>query len=227
MTKQNPVIRIKAHTNKHDRFLIVVAALIAGITLFISQLFWQEHKLPLMFSYLTALVFAITGLAKLSEPAFSILLSPEYLSYQHRNGQWQVNWQQIQRFDLVKETIGLEQIELAYVGIKLVDIDMLAKQISPRLANKLIHEQKPLISFAVRYQLIPFERGIICFEPYQLTSGELIKGPIAAFLHHSKNLHDAFGFHLYLPASSLDRDLAEFNQLLRQCKQHSQSYNSN
>lgn len=224
MTEKRPLIRIKAHTSKHGRFLIVIAALITVLALLFSQAYWQEQRLALIFIFLTALVFAITGYTKLSEPTYSILLSPDFLCYRHRRGQWQIAWQQIQRIDLVKETVQLEQIELAYIGIRLIDIEVLAKQISPRLANKLIHEQKPLIAFAVRYQLIPFEQGIICFEPYQLASGELLKGPIAAFLHHTKTLADAFGFHLYLPASSLDRDLQQFNCLLKQCNAHQNKY---
>ncbi len=129
-----------------------------------------------------------------------------------------------QRIALVKESYGITQLHLPYIGIKLVNFSELAKQISPRLANRLIHEQRPLIAMAIKLQLLNFEQSQLNFEPYILSCGKEVKGPLAAFLHHSAVLYRAFGYHLYIPESALDRELSEFEQLLTQCKSSSEQY---
>jgi len=219
VTKQQR-ISIKAHTTKHAVFLMLLGVVIALVTLLVSQWYWRDYQLVLIFCFLTALVFFITGVAKKSEPKHSIILTPDILCYQHRYGQWQVQWPSINKITLLRETTGLAQVLLPYIGIQLASLDALAPHISARLANRLIHEQKPLISLAIQQGYITMEQGIISFEPYILSCGKTIKGPIAAFLHHSNCLHQAFGCHLFLPASSMDREVADFHSLLQQCLTH-------
>jgi hypothetical protein len=74
----------------------------------------------------------------------------------------------------------------------------------------MIHEQKPLIQYCIKHQLLTFEQGILNFEPYALTSGEIVKGPLAAFLHHSEVLHQALGAHLFIAASNLNSSINDF-----------------
>jgi hypothetical protein len=224
MTVNLPTINIKAKARHHALFLIIVASLLALVTLLLSQQFWHQYRLVLIFNYLTALVILITGLAKKLEPTFSFNLSPKGIKYNHRYGYWLFSWQQIQRISLIKETTGLAQIELPYLGIKLKDIDYLAKQISPRLANRLIHEQKPLISLAVIQGLLSLEESLLNFNSFTLSSGQIIKGPLAAFLYHCQALHNAFGFHIYLPESSTDRELNDFCYLLKSCMASAKNY---
>jgi len=224
MIIKSPTINIKAKARHHALFLIIVASLLTLITLFLSQHFWHQYRLVLMFIYLTALVILITGLAKKLEPTFSFNLSPKGIKYNHRYGHWFVSWQQIQRISLIKETSGLAQIELPYLGIKLKRLDDLTEQISPRLANRLIHEQKPLISLAVLQGLLSLEESLLNFNGFTLSSGQIIKGPLAAFLYHCQALHNAFGFHLYLPESSTDRELNDFCSLLKNCMSSAKNY---
>ncbi len=146
------------------------------------------------------------------------------MSFFHQVGHWQLSWQQIQSINPLRETSGLSNIDLPYLGIRLVELASLVKQISPRLANRLIHEQKPLIAFAINHQLMSWEQSQLNFSPYQLPSSELVKGPLAAFLHHSQTLYNSFGYHLVIPESCIDRSLAEFCQLLKQCKAAAHHY---
>ncbi|TPH13589.1 DUF2982 domain-containing protein [Litorilituus lipolyticus] len=224
MNQSLPSLEIKAHTNKHARFLVALGLFLILINCAISMVWWNELRLVLMFVYLVALVVVITGVAKLSEPKFSLTITPQNITYHHRYGQWQLNWSQIKRLGLVKETYGVSQIELPYLGVKLNDISELVTQISPRLANRLIHEQKPLIAFAIKCQLMPFEQGVISFEPVHLGNGQLLKGPVAAFIHHCRALDRALGFHLFIPHSSMDRELTDFHQLLNKCQAYAKNY---
>lgn len=219
-----PVINIKAKANQHGVFLMLLAVVIFFCTLVVSEYYWRSHHLIMVFFYLLAIVIFFTGVLKRSEPEISFEISPQYLQYNHRQGKWTLTWQQIHNINTIREVVGLATIELTYIGIKLKNIEDVAAQISPRLANRLIHEQRPLLSFALVNQLLTLEDTQLNFEPYVLSSGDLVKGPIAAFLHHCQTLHKSIGYHLYIPESSTDRELGDFCQLLKQCKRYSENY---
>jgi len=224
MKKTLPVINIKAQSNHHALFLMLVALIITLATLVFSQGYWRQFHLVIIFIYLCSLVIFITGLAKYLEPKYSLCLNPAGIKYQHRYGHWIIDWQQIQRISLINETSGLATIQLPYIGIRLINLSTLADQISPRLANRLIHEQKPLVAFAVSQNLLPLEQGLLSFDPFVLSSGEKLTGPLAAFLHHSTALRQALGYHLFIPETAIDRDLNEFCTLLTQCMRSSTEY---
>ncbi|HBY85150.1 MAG TPA: DUF2982 domain-containing protein [Colwellia sp.] len=225
MKKTLPVINIKAQSNHHALFLMSVALFITFCTLVFSQGYWRQFHLVIIFIYLCSLVIFITGLAKYLEPKYSLCLNPIGIKYQHRYGHWKIEWQQIQRISLINETSGLATIQLPYIGIRLINLSTLADKISPRLANRLIHEQKPLVAFAMSQKLLPLDQSLINFEPFVLSSGEMLTGPLAAFLHHCTLLNQALGYHLFLPETAIDRDLNEFCTLLTQCMRSSAEYN--
>ena len=219
-----PFINIEAKANQHALFLILLAVIIFIITLTVSQYYWSSYRLVLIFIYLLAIVIMFTGLLKRTEPRVSFQLTPQRIQYYHRHGNWWLNWQQIQSIQTIKEVVGLKTVSLPYVGIRLKNIDDLAEQISPRLANRLIHEQRPLLSFSVMQHLLLLEEIQINFNPFILESGKIIKGPLAAFLHHCKILNKGFGYHLFIPDSSTDRELELFRQLLKNCQHYGTNY---
>ena len=147
---------------------------------------------------------------KLAEPKYSLIITSKALTFYHRHGYWKFNWQQIRNIHSVTNTVGITREELNYVGIKLNSVESLVENISLRLANRMIHEQKPLLQYCIKQQLITFEQGIINFEPYVLTNGDIIKGPLAAFMHHSEVLHQALGAHLFIAASNLNGSINDF-----------------
>lgn len=225
MTTPLPIINIKAQGNHHAIFLLLVGLTLLMVTLLVSQYYWQTMKLVLIFIFLATLVVIITGLAKYFQPQFSYHITPKKLTYLHIYGNWQLSWQQIQSMNPIREVSGINTISLPYIGIRLVNLEALAQQISPRLANRLIHEQQPLLKFAFIQQSLSLEQIQINFTPFTLQSGLKVSGPIAAFLHHCQSLQSALGYHLYLPETSMDRELNDFHQLLRQCRHASQYYN--
>jgi hypothetical protein len=158
------------------------------------------------------------------QPQFSYHITPRKLKYQHIYGNWHLNWQQIQAINPIREVSGLTTISLPYIGIRLVNLETLTEQISPRLANRLIHEQQPLLKFAFVQQLLSLEQIQLNFTPFTLQTGLKVSGPIGAFLHHCQSLRSALGYHLYLPETSMDRELNDFHQLLKQCQNASQYY---
>ncbi len=219
-----PVIKIKAKAKHHAAFLTLIGSTLMIIAIVLANYYWSVIRLVLIFIILLALIITLTGLLKRFEPKYSLLLNPQGMNYYHRYGCWHLDWQQIRNINQVHETSGLNRLALPYIGIRLYDLDSLVSQISPRLANRLIHEQKPLIAFAIIHRLLSFEQSQLNFSPYKLLSGKLIKGPLAAFMHHSQTIYAGFGYHLIIPESSTDRELHQFCQLLNQCKSSAHRY---
>tara|TARA_R110000744_G_scaffold136954_3_gene247280 strand:- start:1172 stop:1852 length:681 start_codon:yes stop_codon:yes gene_type:complete len=210
MTKSNKTIKIKAIARHHGLFITLTGVIALLIVAWLCSHYWQQARFPLLFMVLACIVTIFIGLLKLAEPAYSLIVAPETLTFHHRHGRWQFNWQQIRNIHSVTNTVGITRDELNYVGIKLSSIDTIANSISLRLANRMIHEQKPLIHYCIKQQLITFEQGILNFEPYILRDGTVIKGPLAAFLHHSEVLHQALGAHLFIAASNLNGSINDF-----------------
>ncbi|MGB1262323.1 MAG: DUF2982 domain-containing protein [Cognaticolwellia sp.] len=203
-------IKIKAIARHHGLFITLIGLIALFIVAVLCGYYWQHARFPLMFMLLACLVTIFVGLLKLAEPKHSLVLSPTTLSFYHRHGGWQLRWRQIHNIHSVTNTTGITREELNYVGIKLTSIDAIATGISLRLANRLIHEQKPLIHYCVKRQLISLEQGILNFEPFVLSDSTVIKGPLAAFLHHSQVLHQALGAHLFIAANNLNSPIEGF-----------------
>jgi len=225
--RQQPSITIKPIAKRNGIFLCFSGALLLFITFLFAQFYWQAFRFTHVFMILLSIVIILIGVVKLFEPSVSLLLTPGKIIFNHRYGHWQLTWQDIHNINLVSEVVGLEREELPYLGIRLVHLDRIAKNISVRLANRLIHQQKGLIVYSVLHQLMTIEQAQINFEPYTLSNGEIIKGPIAAFLHQSEQLSSALGYHLFLPADSFDRSIDEFASLLKHCKTASSTYQDN
>jgi len=223
-----PTITIKPIARHHGLFLCLLGVIVLLMSVLTSYYFWQDARLPLIALILIAITLIFIGLLKYSEPQHSFILTPEKFTYAHRYGQWQLNWQQLSYITQVSETQGFEYHQLPYIGIRVKNIADIAANISPRLASRLIHEQKPLLAFCLRYQLITLEQATINFENFIIDNPKnkthnttTITGPIAAFLHHTTTLQQALGYHLYIPESALDRDINDFVTLLKSCKNYS------
>ncbi|MEH6454562.1 MAG: DUF2982 domain-containing protein [Psychromonas sp.] len=171
------------------------------------------------FLFLASFIVFLSGLLKYFEPQVSFSITPDFITYTHRKGQWQLLWQDIIRIGDVKADVKGEHIQLPYVGIKLHSLENIAKNISPVLANKLLHEQQELLVLAITNNDVDVQDTFINFSPYVLND-VTYKGPVAAWLYRTEHLAKAYGYHLFLPESSLDRDINEFFSLLKQCQQY-------
>ncbi|PKF57929.1 hypothetical protein CW748_05255 [Alteromonadales bacterium alter-6D02] len=175
------------------------------ISFLMGQVLWTELKTQLMLISLIGLVLLTVGVAKHWEPRHSLAVSQKKLRYFHRYGQWSIEWHNIQRIFIPTFRHDLEQQELPYIAIKLKDMERIASSISPRLASRLVHEQRSLMVFAVQQQEITPEQAVLNLTPYKMTQGYEITGPIAAWLHQMKALDQAYGAHLFLPQSAFSQ----------------------
>jgi len=184
----------------------------------IAQVILPQLKRQLMLLALVSVVLIAAGFATRLEPAVSLVFSASKLRYFHRYGQWSLPWQHIARVFQPSFTHALERIDIPYIGIKLNDIEIISERVSPRLASRLIHEQRDILVLACQQGEITKQQLQLNFSPYQMPSGFAVTGPIAAWLHQMEILHQAYGAHLFVPHSCFSQSSDELISLINQYK---------
>jgi hypothetical protein len=182
---------------------------------------YQSLLAPTLVLFGLSIVGLLLGISKLNEPPISIKLTNRGLSYFHRRGKVDIEWDNIQRLDSVRVTQNMQLIELPYIGFKLKKINPILDCISPRLATGLLTEQRPLFMTAATHDedLQSLESYIGAeFTPY-ISHGERYRGVLAMFGHRCQTLADNLGYHLYVSYDALDREPKEMVSLLRQWQQ--------
>ncbi len=205
---------IRPITKRNQLFLTMFGSILLIMSLLIATFFWRDYKMQMMLIILASMVVLLSGVAKLIQPDVSFILTADRLRFFHKWGQWYTPWQNIIRIDQVQSEIHGQRAQLPYLGIKIKSLAAVAKNISPRLANKLLHEQKELLTLAVKTEQLSLEQSLLHFEPIVI-EGETFKGPVAAWVHRCQILNQGFGFHLYLPEDAFDRDLDASLTLLK------------
>ena len=219
------VIEVKPKCKRNRLFLLCLGCLLLCICFILSHFFWVQFQLQLMVILLASFIVLLVGILKYLEPPISYLITPDGIIYHHRSGHWQLSWRDVVRIGDIRATVLAEYQHLPYLGIRINSLEKIAQSISPRLANKLLHEQKELLLLGVRNQEINLQSSAINFEPFTL-NGVIYKGPVAAWLYRTELLQKAYGYHLFLPESSFDRDLIEFLSLLKDCQHYVHSYHT-
>ncbi|MDV2858478.1 DUF2982 domain-containing protein [Oceanimonas smirnovii] len=198
----------------------LAAAGLAGIILLLPLLYWFNHsaQLVLIFLMLACLVCLVLGLLKLREPVYSFSLSEDNLHFHHRIGGWSLHWSNIVRVDQPRVNSGLDLVALPYVGIKIRDYDEFLPLMTPRLIVHLLTDQRPLLAMGVRFGTIDRAKlhdWLIEDTHYRSAAGRHYQGLAAMLGHRMSHLRELYGYDLMVHESCLDRDTADFVQLLR------------
>lgn len=219
-------IRLKAGSRKHAGFLRIVAVAIFFVTLLILGNNDYQFTLPLVSTTLISITLFIIGTLKSLEPPFSYVVTPEGITYLHKYGRWFIDWENISRIAQVQHTYGLDEQKLPYIGFRLNDIEAVLDKISPRLASRLVHEQRDIYIASLLQRDNLGELNALNLSPYKKQDGMNITGPIACWVHRTKELHQFLGFDIYVPISSFDIEPEEFVDLMKDCKRASINYQS-
>ncbi|WP_394133096.1 DUF2982 domain-containing protein [Shewanella maritima] len=194
------------------------SALLAGLLMFI---FAKSLFAMALILFSLGIIGTILGVYKLKEPEVSIKLSADVLGFYHRRGQYQLEWSNIQRVDILRVHQDMQLSELPYVGIKLKHLPPLLDSISPRLATGLLTEQRPLLmSAAIQDEDLQSLEHYMNIEFSPLSVDEYqYKGVLAMFGHRCETLNSILGYHVYIPIDMLDCLPEEFIALVRQWQQ--------
>lgn len=219
------LIEIRRATKRN----VLTTALAGGLGLFIAwQLFlWlpqQAYLLGILVASLS-IVALLVAYFKHREPMHSFVLSRQAIHYQHKNGQWRLDWHNIQRIAVPRVTQGFEQNELAMIGIKLKAYGPFLRAISPRLITNLLMEQRPLLLYGLGVEQQNCSSGqcygddLLEDARFKDSDGQIYQGIHGMLANRMQKLRQRLGFDIYIAGSELDRSEHEFVRLLQDCQQ--------
>lgn len=195
-----------------------IALLILALTVFIHL---ARSSVPTGLTVVlgaTAAIFMLLGLGKLIEPPVSLVITPEHIQFLHRRGRWQVDWDNIIRFDIPRVNRLLELEDAPFLGFRLHDVDPVLQSISPRLASALLFEQRQLLTLGLRHEhpeRTDYDQYFDIPDRYVSPSGTVYKGLIASFGLRMEHLRELLGYDLYVSENALDREIYEFKAHLQ------------
>ncbi len=226
MTEQQtqPSIYVKAVARQNAMSLMIGGVVGMSACALAAGFLWQDHRLNIIFLFLASFVTLLMGLFKHFEPINSFELTPECLTYCHRYGELKIPWGNIMIIDQPRVTEGVESKELAYIGLKLKDVETLRETLSRRLANNLLQEQRDLYFLACQLENIGLFERQINDTPFKMSNGDKVIGPIGAWFYRMEMTRRVYGYDLFIPTNACDREPQAFIALLKECKSASNDY---
>ncbi|WP_411359142.1 DUF2982 domain-containing protein [Pseudidiomarina salilacus] len=216
-------LQVQPSAKKDALTFCVFGVVVFALTLFLYLAGFALPQAAWGLMYIASAALFLLGVAKIIEPPVSLLISPRTIRYEHRRGHWQIDWDNVLRYDIPSVRSGLERDSLPYIGFRLHNIEPVLDAISPRLAVYLVSEQRHLLAAALRRETGPDHDYTPYYDvPNKFVSanGKVYKGVQALFAVRSQQLRELLGYDLYVPASALDRPLEEFVDWLKQVESH-------
>ena len=210
---------IRSITKSHSYSLAVYSLIAFCICLFLYSEFAEYAQLPLIFLMSASIVGFVVAVCKLQEPDFSFMLNQQGLLYHHKKGFLLIEWSNIQRFGVPTINRGFQPEELAFIGIKLKDPEMILPAISLRLISHLLIEQRATFHQYLRLYSPDLNQSAselsLNTEPYKDKNGYVYRGLRGMFAHRMNYFRQYSGYDILIPETALDRPAGEFIKLLR------------
>lgn len=221
MSSNADSILIRATAKRNGLTTLIIGAVALLVSSLALSFLPDWLFLACIFCISGAIVTMLIGWFKLREPEHSLTINREKVIYQHRCGQWQIAWDNIQRIDCPRVSRGFEHDTLQLVGFKLKHYDDFLLSISPRLASHIIMEQRPLLIHNEDKSCSTggcYSNSLFEDKPFTLAGGQTLTGIKAILANRMAAVRDALGYDVYIAASELDRTPGEFVALLRDCQ---------
>lgn len=214
-------VSLRASANRHSiEFMLAGGICLGVIILFVTLRATPPTILELALAA-AAICSILLGFLKSQQPFYSIELSTLAFNYVHKFGVMHVSYGNFHSSGVPFVTQGVENLELNAVGIKLNNIDEFLAELTPRLAGKLLIEQRHIFLQAVKIHCAngncPSE-WLVEETCYESPDGRVYTGLMAMFANRMQNLKTVTGYDLLLPANVLDRDIWQFATILNHWK---------
>jgi len=215
-------ITIRAASKRNGITTTLIGVGLLFVAVGVMTLLPQFLFLPGVFIASAGIVALVMGWFKIREPNHSLEITPEGIRYIHRNGEWWLDWENVQRIDAPRVTRGIELRDLEMVGFRLKRVEPVINSISPRLATNILMEQRPLLLQN------PDEKcttgtcagsDLLEDDQFKLPDGKLLRGVQAMFAHRMSKLRERLGYDLFIAAAELDRPVNDFVALLKNCQE--------
>ena len=217
------ILKYRAQGAKNGIEILAVGSI--GLIFIMLFNLLRPGEISIVEIFLVSLCIAaiLIGFFKTQEPFYSIILTEQQLIYQHKYGQWNLDQENFNHSGIPSVDCGLEHLELNAIGIKLNDIDTFLAGIAPRIAGKLLIEQRHFFMQVVQKNCkighCPSE-WLVEDTQYRSKKGIDYNGLIAMFANRAKHLQLLTGYDLLLPASVIESDIWEFSANLNQWKRN-------
>ncbi|MGF1682377.1 DUF2982 domain-containing protein [Photobacterium minamisatsumaniensis] len=167
---------------------------------------------------ISASMLALIGYASYQDAALSFTLTFMHIQFHSPNGGWTTRWTNIEQIaQATIEQDGWHQ-PIPWVGIKLKDYEGFIEDICPRVASKLLIEQRPLLVMAHKRSSNTNEQlEDILFDDNRTTlaSGKTFKGLQAMLANRMRYNRAYLGYDFFISEDVLDRPAADFAGLAR------------
>ncbi|WP_218309218.1 DUF2982 domain-containing protein [Alteromonas antoniana] len=220
-TDTDPIF-IRATSKRNGITSIVIG--IAGLLISALWLTFAPDWLFLAGIFITSasLVALLIGWFKLREPEHSIEITPQSITYNHRLGNWNLDWDNVQRIDCPRVRHGLDHVDLEAIGFRIKDYTPFLRSVSPRLATHLLMEQRPLLLQNRDENCATgscYEQSVFDDKHFKLSDGEVLTGIKAMLANRMTQLRERLGFDVFISATELDRTPGEFSSLMKECQE--------
>ena len=222
MSGNDDCITIRAASKRNGITTTLIGVGLVTLGFIVITLLPNILFLPGIFIASAGIVGLVMGWFKIREPIYSLEITPEGIRYIHRNGEWQLEWENVQRIDAPRVTRGIEVRDLEMVGFRLKRMEPVVDSISPRLATNILMEQRPLLLQNPDEKCVTgncASADLLEDDQFKLPDGRLLRGVQAMFASRMSKLRERLGYDLFIAAAELDRPVNDFVALLRNCQE--------
>jgi hypothetical protein len=214
-------IKYRAQGARNGAEILIVGAICLVVIMAFNLLRPGEISIIEIFLVSLCIAAIFVGFLKTQEPFYSLVLNESALVYNHKYGSWSLSHHNLHHSGIPKVEEGLEHLELNAIGLKINDVDEFLTRLAPRIAGKLLIEQRHFFMQVVQKHCkngdCPSE-WLVEDTQYTSPKGMRYTGLIAMFANRTKHLQRLTGYDLLLPASALDRDIWAFSANLNTWK---------
>ncbi|MEC6795621.1 DUF2982 domain-containing protein [Photobacterium sp. S4TG1] len=157
----------------------------------------------------------------------SFTLTFMHCQFHSHYGGWSTTWHNIQQIgNVTLSTDGWHQ-PLPWIGVRLKNYDNFIRTICPRVASRLLLEQRILLVMALKNGSHPHHQlEDILFDdnPFITSNGEQLRGLQAMLANRMRYNRELLGFDFFIADDAIDRPISDFIGLLRRYKAAAQSH---
>ncbi|MCD9501002.1 DUF2982 domain-containing protein [Photobacterium phosphoreum] len=206
-------------TTKHyiGLFVSIITVTLAFVSYFNSQL----SAISVCIMVVLVAVVLLLMIKVINTPCISFTLTFMHCQYHSRYGGWTTTWHNIAHIG--HATLGSQgwHSSLPWIGIRLKNYDDFIRNICPRVASRILLEQRILLIMALKSNPdSPHQLEDMLFDdsPFTTQNGEQIRGLQAMLANRMRYNRALLGFDFFIADDVIDRPIADFIGLLRRYK---------
>ena len=206
-------VKIQGADSRGGAYLMLISATVL-VGLLVSLVWAERLAVWHALGIITAGLGVFAGWAKLAQPKYFLQYDSEGVRYQHRHGSWLLPWHSF----LYSGIPQYNQQGMAFIAFRLTDYDGFLQQLPPRLAVRIMTEQRALYIAAVRQGCSDGQCAseLLAEGDNFSTARQQYNGIKAAFAWRMQRLNRQTGFDVFIEISLPE---AEAEQLCRQINQ--------